>query len=177
MKESNLLLENEQSERLIFRKINVSDFDAWLPFYHDPNSTKFWEGLPVDPQEACQQQFDRIFERYQQNLGGMNALIHKETEELIGICGLLIQFVDDIQELEIGYSLLPQYRKMGYATEAAQKCKSYAIENRLADSLISIIHVDNLPSQRVAINNGMNLDKSTTYKENPVHIFRVNLMS
>lgn len=168
------LLENQASERLIFRKLKKSDFDDWLPFYHNPKSTQFWEGLPTDPIEACKTQFDRVFERYENNLGGMNALISKESGELVGICGLLVQTVDDIQELEIGYSVLPKFWLKGYAFEAAQKCKKFAFENNFTDSLISIIHVDNIPSQRVAIKNGMHLYKTTTYRDNPVHIFRVN---
>ncbi|WP_036379518.1 GNAT family N-acetyltransferase [Muricauda sp. MAR_2010_75] len=167
------LLENQSSERLLFRKISSSDFEDWLPFYHNPKSTQFWEGLPSDPVEACQIQFNRIFERYENDLGGMNALILKETNELVGICGLLVQVVDDVEELEIGYSVLPKFWLQGFAIEAAQKCKDFAFANDFSDSLISIVHVDNVPSQKVALKNGMHLDKTTTYKDNPVHIFRV----
>lgn len=170
---SKYLLENESSERLLFRRIAPSDFEAWLPFYHNPKSTQFWDGLPSDPIEACQNQFDRIFERYENDLGGMNALILKETGELVGICGLLVQTVDAIEELEIGYSVLPKFWLKGFAFEAAQKCKEYAFQNKFSESLISIIHVDNVPSQKVALKNGMHLDKTTSYKDNPVHIFRV----
>lgn len=168
------LLTGERSERLFFRKIVPSDFDSWLPFYHNPKSTEFWDGLPEDPIVACQQQFDRIFERYDNDLGGMNALIDEATGKLIGICGLLVQVVDEMEELEIGYSILPQYWLKGYAIEAATKCKQFAFEHRFTPSLISIIHVDNIPSQKVAAKNGMYLDKTTIYKDNPVHIFRVN---
>ncbi|MDF0706567.1 GNAT family N-acetyltransferase [Flagellimonas okinawensis] len=170
---SKYLLENQSSERLVFRRLKPSDFEDWLPFYHDPRSTQYWEGLPTDPIEACKTQFDRIFERYKNNLGGMNALISKESGELVGICGLLVQSVDDIQELEIGYSVLPTFWRQGFAFEAAKKCKEVAFKNNFAKSLISIIHVDNLPSQKVALKNGMLLDKTTIYKNNPVHIFRV----
>jgi RimJ/RimL family protein N-acetyltransferase len=167
------LLKNQSSERLLFRKIAPSDFEDWLPFYHNPKSTQFWEGLPSDPVEACQIQFNRIFERYENDLGGMNALILKETNELVGICGLLVQVVDDVEELEIGYSVLPKFWLQGFAIEAAQKCKDFAFANDFSDSLISIVHMDNVPSQKVALKNGMHLDKTTTYKDNPVHIFRV----
>jgi len=168
-----LLLEGEETKRLAFRKVSPSDFKAWLPFHKDPRSTQYWDGLPKDPIIACQEQFDRIFERYQKKQGGMNALILKSNGNLLGICGLLVQTVDGIPELEIGYSILPQYWKQGYATEAAEKCKAFAFGNNLTDSLISIIHVDNIPSQKVALKNGMFLDKTTRYKDNPVHIYRI----
>nr|WP_299070280.1 GNAT family N-acetyltransferase [uncultured Allomuricauda sp.] len=168
------LLEGETSNRLQFRKITQSDFDSWLPFYHNPLSTQYWDGLPSDPIKACKEQFDKVFERYEKGLGGMNALVLKETQQLIGICGLLVQTVDEIEELEIGYSILPEFWLQGFAIEAAQKCKDFAFENNFTKSLVSIIHIDNVPSQKVALKNGMHLDKTTTYKDNPVHIFRVN---
>lgn len=171
---SKYLIENQETERLAFRQLKESDFEDWLPFFHNPKSTQFWEGLPNDPVVACREQFNRIFERYENNLGGMNALILKESGALVGICGLLVQTVDNIKELEIGYSVLPQFWLQGYAFEAAQKCKEFAFDNNFSASLISIIHVDNVPSQKVAEKNSMFLDKTTIYKNNPVHIFRVN---
>ncbi len=170
---NNYLLETRESQRLYFRKVAPSDFKAWLPFFLDPDSTKYWNGIPQEPEMACQEQFDRIFERYQANLGGMNALISKSTHKLVGLCGLLIQSVDAIQELEIGYSLLPEYRGQGFALEAAQTCREHAFKYQLAPSLISIIQIHNVPSQKVALKNGMHNSKSTTYKNNPVYIYRV----
>ncbi len=171
---SSYLLEHQASERLLFRKIVPSDFNDWLPFYYNPLSTKHWDGLPKDPVVACKEQFSRVFERYEMGLGGMNALTLKGTNQLVGMCGLLVQTVDSIEELEIGYSILPEYWLQGFAFEAAHKCKTFAFEKSFAKSLISIIHIDNMPSRKVAIKNGMRLDKTTTYKDNPVHIFRVN---
>lgn len=169
------LLHGETSERLTYRKLLPSDFDLWLPFYSDPSSFQYWSEEIKNPVQACENWFEKAFYRYRNNLGGMNALILKENGTFIGQCGLLTQTVDDIEELEIGYSLLRPFRNMGYATEAAIKCKSFAFEHNLAKSLISIIHIDNKPSQQVALKNGMLLDKTTTYKDNPVHIYRVTV--
>lgn len=169
----NYLLDNEETERLIFRKVLPTDFDIWLPFHEDPRSSQYWKGLPKDPKKACSEQFSRIFERYEEESGGMNALISKERNTLIGLAGILLQTVADQQEFEIGYSILPSYWRQGYAFEAAEKCKSVAFGRNWAKSLISIIQVDNIPSQKTAIKNGMHIDFATTYRTNPVYIFRV----
>lgn len=168
-----LLLESEETERLLFRKLSPNDFDSWLPFHKNPLSTQYWQGGHPDPVTACQNWFDRVFYRYDNQLGGLNALIHKKDGKLLGQCGLLLQTVDGIEELEIGYSILPNYWKQGYAFEAAQKCKCFAFDNGLAKSLISIIPVHNFPSQKVALKNGMILHKKTIYKDNTVYIFRI----
>jgi RimJ/RimL family protein N-acetyltransferase len=169
------LLHGQESERLFFRKIQESDFTAWLPFHQDPETSLYWKGLPKNPQIACTEDFERTFFRYDNNLGGKMALISKSTKELVGLSGLLVQDVDGSEELEIAYSLVPKFWKQGYAIEAAQQCKLHAKVNKLAKSLISIIQVDNLPSQKVALNNGMRLDLSTDYYGNPVHIYRIVL--
>ncbi|MDM9630965.1 GNAT family N-acetyltransferase [Robiginitalea aurantiaca] len=168
------LLEHSSTERLIFRKFSAADYTDWFPFYLDPASTGFWEGIPDSPDRACRSQFDRIFERYDKGLGGMNALIEREQQVLVGMCGLLIQEVDGKSEMEIGYSLLPGFRGMGFATEAGIHCRDKAFANAWAESLISIIHIDNTPSINVALRLGMTLDTTTQYKGNPVHIFRVD---
>lgn len=169
----NYLLEGAQTDRLSFRKLVQTDFGKWLPFHLDPLSTVHWSGGNLDPEIACQNWFDTIFYRYRNGLGGMNALIEKDSGSLVGLCGLLVQTVDDVRELEIGYSILPQYRNNGFASEAANTCKDHAFENHWAKSLISIIHIANAGSQKVAKNIGMALEKTTLYKDNPVRIFRV----
>ena len=169
------LLEGEESERLLYRKLVESDFEAWLPFHQDPSSMQYWSGPVEEPEVACRKWFNKVFYRYDNNLGGHNVLIEKESGRLVGMCGLLIQTVDDLEELEIGYSLVPEFRKMGFASEAAIKCREYAAQHGLRESIISIIHEDNIPSKKVALKNGMHLDKTTTFKGIPVEIYRVNL--
>lgn len=166
------LLEGAETARLLFRKLTPADYDQWLPFHQDPLSSAHWSGEHSDPEIACKIWFEFTFHRYAHHLGGMNLLIEKKTNSIIGQCGLLVQTVDGVQELEIGYSVLPHYWKQGYATEAATKCMAYAYENELTTSLISIIHVNNTPSQKVAKKLGMHIDKTTVYKANPVYIFR-----
>ena len=170
-------LEGEQTERLIFRPIVETDFDTWLIFCKYPKSLDYifsQEQLAVeDPLERCKMWFTRVFNRYEKGLGGMNALIDKHTGAFVGQCGLLIQTVDELEELEIGYSLMPQHRGKGYAIEAASKCKQFAFKHQLRDSLISTIHVDNDASAKVAIANGMKLDKTTISNGDPVNIYRI----
>lgn len=69
---------------------------------------------------------------------------------------------------------MPEFRGLGYALEAAQKCRDFAFQNQLADSLISIIHPDNIASQQVALKNGMKLSKQTNYSNLPVNIYRIS---
>ncbi|TYA92259.1 GNAT family N-acetyltransferase [Seonamhaeicola marinus] len=169
-----LILEKEETERLIFRPVTKSDFSIWLEFFKTPITSLYWEAESESPDIECTKWYEKQFYRYENNLGGMNALIEKSSGRLIGHCGLLIQNVDGIAETEIGYSLLPEFWHKGYATEAAKKCKDFAFKNNLTTSLISIISLTNKPSENVALKNGMHIDKTTVYNKNKVNIFRIN---
>ena len=88
---------------------------------------------------------------------GLWAVILKETNQMIGQCGLTMQPWKDENVLEIGYLFERTYWHKGYAIEAAKACKKYAFEILKADEVCSIIRDTNIASQKVAIRNGMTI--------------------
>lgn len=168
-------LEGEETRRLKFRLLKPIDFEEWVPLFEEPEVSKFL-ALPScnSPDKLCQIWFRRVFNRYENQLGAMNVLIEKSTGKMVGQCGLLVQNMDGGIHLEIGYSILPLHRGMGYAIEAAQKCRDYAFNRHLSESLISVTHIENYPSQKVAIKNGMVLKKTIeSHKGQTVKVFRI----
>ena len=171
----NYLLHNQYSERLTFRLLQKEDYPAWLKFFKSDEATQYLALDEFPTAEAkCDEWFEKCRYRYENKLGGLNALVDRYTNQFIGMCGLLIQEVDGKREFEIGYSILPAYWGRGYALEAASKCRDFAFENDLAEYLISIIHKENEKSVRVAIKNGMTLWKSTEFWNLPVNVYRIN---
>jgi len=169
------LLTGERTNRLDFRLVDESYFDLWIEFFYHPDPAKFLGMQEIEtPYEQCREWFRHVEERYNNDLGGMNALIDKNTNEFIGQCGLLVQEVDGQQELEIGYSVLPRFWYQGYATEAAVKCRDYAFQNSFTETLISIINVENTRSEKVALKNGMVKTKQSVFKNMKVNIFRID---
>ena len=167
------LLDGQSSDRLLYRRIDISDSREWLNFFQDPQTSIHWIEEKISPELSCKNWYQKQQWRYENHKGGMNALVEKSTKRFIGHAGLLVQQVDGVEELEIGYSLLPEFWNKGYASEAAAECKRFAFQNNLADSLISIISVTNAPSQHVASKNGMTAERKTTYKGNEVFIYRI----
>ena len=159
----NYLLTDQETERLCFRVLTKEDFQNWLPFFEDKLILTYFGIDPNLPKnELCENWFKKVFHRYENDLGGLNAIILKETGELIGQCGLLIQTVEGKKRLEVGYSLLPNYRGKGYATESAVNTRT---------NHISMIHVDNISSENVALKNGMSLESIIDYEGMPANIY------
>src|ERR1700740_2300801 len=92
---------------------------------------------------------------------------------MIGDCGITLQEVDGEHLREIGYHLRRDLWGQGLATEAARACRDYGFGELKADTLISLIRPENLPSRRVAERNSMKVWKETT-RSGLVHlVYRV----
>ena len=104
-----------------------------------------------------QEWLDKQIKRYHDFGFGLWAVILKETEEMIGQCGIAMQDYNNKQVPEIGYLFQKSFWHMGYASEAAISCKKYAFETLNFDEVFSIIRDTNLASQNVALRNGMSI--------------------
>lgn len=129
-----------ETERLYLREMNQSDFKALSKILQD---------------EEVQEWLDRQISRYHKWDFGLWAVVLKETDEMIGQCGLTMQLWKDKEVLEIGYLFQRKYWHRGYATEAAKACKKYAFEVLDANEVCSIIRDTNVASQNVAVRNNM----------------------
>lgn len=100
---------------------------------------------------------NRHFKRYDTYGFGLWAVVCKDTNEMIGQCGLTWQSWKEQEILEIGYLFQKAYWHRGYAIEAAKACKAYAFSVLYAPNVYSVIRDTNLLSQKVALRNGMRL--------------------
>ncbi|MDF2949387.1 MAG: guaA3 [Sedimentibacter sp.] len=142
-----------ETKRLYLREMNQSDFPALCKILQDKDVMYAYEHA-FDNDEA-QQWLDKQIVRYKDNGFGLWAVILKETDEMIGQCGLTIQEYNNKEAIEIGYLFQKDFWHNGYATEAAIACKEYAFVTLGVDEVVSIIRDTNIASQNVAKRNGM----------------------
>ena len=142
-----------ETNRLYLRKMEQSDYTALCKILKDKDVMYAYEH-PFSDAEA-QDWLNKQFARYENDGFGLWAVVLKETDEMIGQCGLTMQDVEGRQVVEVGYLFQKAFWHKGYCTEAAMACKEYAFERLNIDEVYSIIRDNNLPSQRVAKRNGM----------------------
>lgn len=151
-----------ETERLYLREMNQNDFDALSRILQDEETMYAYNGAFND--EETQEWLDKQIARYKKYGFGLWAVILKETDEMIGQCGITMQPWKDTELLEIGYLLRKDCWHKGLATEAAKACKEYAFTHLNADKVCSIIRDTNTASQNVALRNGMTItDKWTKH--------------
>lgn len=165
-----------ETKRLYLREMTQDDYKSLCKILQDEEVMYAYEHAFSD--EEVQKWLDRQLERYREYGFGLWAVILKETEEMIGQCGLTMQDCNGRQVLEIGYHLQKAFWHKGYCTEAAIACKEYAFHTLKAPEVFSIIRDTNTASQNVAIRNGMTVvEKFVKHYYNmdmPHLVFRVS---
>lgn len=162
------------SDRLRTRFLVSEDKYWWADFFKSAEATRFLAFyIEGSFEDRAQHMIDKQISRYEENRFGLQVLIEKSNGHAVGLCGLLVQEVEGITEVEIGYHLLPAYWKKGFATEAAILFKNYAFQHKLADSVISLIDINNFPSQAVATRNGMVREQQIRYVEKDIFVYRI----
>lgn len=142
-----------ETERLYLRRMTREDYPDLCRMLQNEEVMYAYEHA-FSHREA-REWLERQLARYEQYGFGLWAVVRRETEELIGQCGLTMQPTEEGEVLEVGYLFCKEFWHRGYAAEAARACRDYAFDQLGAREVFSIIRENNLPSRRVAERNGM----------------------
>ena len=142
-----------ETQRLQLREMTPADRPALCRILQDSEVMYAYNGPFSD--EEVDEWLERQFARYRQYGYGLWAVVLKATGEMIGQCGLTLQQWNGREMLEAGYLFQRSHWHQGYATEAARACMDYAFGTLNSPLVCSIIRDNNLPSQQVALRNGM----------------------
>jgi [ribosomal protein S5]-alanine N-acetyltransferase len=85
------------------------------------------------------------------------AVQRSSDDALIGMCGLIRR--EGLDDVDLGYALLPAYRGQGYAREAAAAWLAFGFERLGLQRIVAITSVDNADSGQVLEAIGMRFEK------------------
>ena len=161
-----------KTKRLILRPFRESDLDDMAALMANQDFMRCSLGVLSREQTAAF--LEKITARDRDGLPSQLAVLLRTNERLIGYCGFFAQVVDNVDEIEIGYRLHPDGWGQGLATEAARAVRDYGFGELNLLRLISLIHPDNVASQRVAEKNGMTPEKETVFRGFPTIVYSIS---
>ncbi len=144
-----------ETERLIVRPWQESDVDAWYAIVSDPVTMQFWPA-PLTQEDAARW-IAVSLERYAREGFGRNALLLKETGELIGDCGIVSTTLDGEAVYDLGYILHHPYHRQGIGLEVASALRDYGFSVLNLPAIHANMAHDHTASRRVAEKIGMTL--------------------
>jgi RimJ/RimL family protein N-acetyltransferase len=145
------------TERLGLRELAPADAADLLRVLSDPDSMAHYP-KPFSADEVCAW-IKRNIDRYARDGFGLWAVIRKADGAFLGDCGITLQNIDGEILPEVGFHIIGEYRRQGYASEAALASIRYARERFGLGTIWSYCSSGNLASQGVMRNIGMTFVK------------------
>lgn len=160
-----------ETQRLSLRKLNLKDADfilrlvntpPWLAFIGDKNVKSIDDArnyLETGPLKS-----------YEANGFGLWLVELKESNAPIGICGLINR--DALEDIDIGFAILPEFFQLGYGYEMANATMGYAKNILKIDKVIAIVSLNNLASMKLLNKMGLYFDRNIELVPgDPVQVF------
>lgn len=166
---------SHESARLTMRPLMLNDAEQWEDFMTSNEATELFPPNLKPPHFTAKEWIERQMKRYENEELGLLALIEKQSGDFVGMSGLLKQELDGEPEIEVGYHLLPKFWKNGYAREAASYLMKFGFRVLKPKSIISLIHIDNIASQRVARANNLITNNKIIENHGPSYVYRISL--
>ena len=160
-----------ETERLILREFRQDDFPVYEKLAADIDVMRYLGGKTMNQVEAWRHMAFMVGHWTLRGYGYF-ALEEKATGEFIGRAG----FTNPTgwPGFELGWTIAPWRQRQGFAFEAAQRLLRFAFEDLDKAHVISLIHRDNIPSQRVAEKLGESVEGETEVLGMPVLIYGID---
>ena len=153
-----------ETERLILRPMTEEDAEFILELVNEPSFIQNIGDRNVRTiADARSYIMNGPIASYDKNGFGLDLLVLKETGESIGMCGLIRR--NGLDDVDIGYALLPKFWSRGYAVEAAQATKAYAKDVIGLKRIVAITDPANAGSIRVLEKIGLRFERMITMLE------------
>jgi ribosomal-protein-alanine N-acetyltransferase len=158
-----------ETERLILRHLSTENADFILELLNEPSFIRNIGDRGIRTIEGANSYIlNGPVASYAKNGFGLYLVKLKETNESIGMCGLIKR--DTLEDVDIGYAFLPKFWSKGYAVEAAQAVKEFARDKIQLNRIVAIVDPQNEGSIRVLEKIGLQFEKMVKLPEDDIEL-------
>jgi RimJ/RimL family protein N-acetyltransferase len=142
-----------ETERLGLRELMLGDAENVARFLLDQQAMRYYDRVYSSGDETAW--IKSNLERYRKDGFGLWAMIRKADGAFLGDCGITLQDIEGEKLPEVGYHVIREYQRKGYASEAAAASLDYAFREFRFPAVFSYCRPDNHPSRGVMEKIGM----------------------
>ena len=148
-----------ESHRLLLSKITLKDAPFFVELMNTPGFLKFVGDRKIKTQKDAKTHLKNgLLKSYKEHGFGYYKFTLKEQPNIpLGIAGILKR--DVLEYPDVGFALLPQYEKQGYAFEASEAVLKLAKEKFKINKISAITNPDNDKSITLLEKLGLTLEK------------------
>lgn len=150
---------NLETERLLIRPTIIEDAPFLYELMNSPKWIQFIGDQKMDTVDKVKTYIEEKMQPQFIKLGFTNnTLILKESNEKIGICGLYCR-ENSLDELELGFALLPEFEQKGFGSESAARLIEFGFTQLFTKRISAITNFYNLDSQKLLLKLGFSFVK------------------
>ncbi len=152
------------TSRLILEEFIVEEAPFILELLNDPAFLQFIGDRDVKTiADAEDYILHKLRPSYEQYGFGFYITRLKENRVPIGLCGLVKR--DNLDDVDVGFAFLPQFRGGGYAFEAASAVMDYGINQHHLTRIIAITDPTNANSIKLLEKLGLSYEKNMRWDD------------
>lgn len=161
-----------KTERLLLHETTANEAEDMYNLNNDPEVIKHTGNDGFVSIEKSREFITNYTDYKKYGYGRWTARL-KENDEIIGWCGL--KFLEDMQEVDIGYRLHKKHWGKGYATEAAKACLEFGKTQLGMKRIIGMAEKKNLASIRIFEKLNMQFEKDFIEDDTDCVFYTTNL--
>lgn len=155
-----------ETPRLILRRLTLDDVPFIRRLVNDPDWLRYIGDKNVHSDDDAVRYLETgPIDMYRRLGFGLWAVELKEGGAPIGMCGLIRR--DTLEDVDLGFALLPAFRGRGYATEAATAALAYGRTAFGLRRIVAITTPDNDASARLLERLGFRFERVLESPDNP----------
>jgi ribosomal-protein-alanine N-acetyltransferase len=158
-------LERVETERMVLERLRLAHLEEVSSLLRDPRvaATGWPRGQPPSERDVVSSLEDK--ERHWERRGfGMWLMRDRATGEMVGRGGLQwTTYVRELDEVEVGWSVVPECWGQGFATELALASRDVAFGPLGLEEIVAFTTPDNLASRRVMEKAGFSYERDIVH--------------
>jgi len=162
-----------QTERLLIRPFRLDDIEHAYAMNLDEEVSKYTgDGGVVTKEEIERRIIEDVFGDYKKHGFGRLAVELRGENKFIGFTGL--KYLEDLNEVDLGFRFMKKYWGMGIATESAKACIKLGFDTLALRKLMAMVLPENSASIRVLEKLNFNYEKSIFEDNQRVKLYSLN---
>jgi RimJ/RimL family protein N-acetyltransferase len=154
-----------ETERLLLQEFTIGNARFILKLLNTPAWLKNIGDKNIHSVKEAQNYLENtIIKSYKENGFGMWLILLKESKIPIGMCGLVNR--ETLDDIDIGFALLPDYTNLGYGYESANATFTYTREVLGIEKIVAITASHNIPSIKLLEKLGLQFEKTINLTKN-----------
>lgn len=139
-----------KNDTIIIREFTPQEFTLFMNLFENENVTLY---LPYKTPEEYREMFEKALSDYKEGPFSRWGIFNAQNNDFVGIC-LARPFLDNPDQIEIGYTLGENYWGRGLGTEVCKALVEYCFSLHQQKDIVAVTDLNNIGSQKVLTKSG-----------------------